>query len=79
MGKLTKAERATLTACPDWSASYEIAHRRNDATGEIVDLGGQHNILVQLRKRGLVEYGPPNNTWRITPTGRAMLEASDGE
>lgn len=74
MAKLTEARRATLLACPDWSAPFEIAHRRHDATGEIVDLGWQLQTLGWLRNRGFVEYGPPNNTYRLTPAGRAALK-----
>lgn len=71
--KLTDAQRDTLRACPDWAAPYEIAMHRNDATGEIIDLGGQRQILGRLRNLNLVEYGMCNDTYRITEAGRALL------
>lgn len=79
--KLTDAQRDTLLACVDWAAPYEIAYHRNDATGEIIDLGGQRQILGRLRNLGLVEHGMCNNTYRITEAGRALLalqEKSNG-
>lgn len=72
-GKLTKARRETLEHCPDWSAPYEINWRRHEATGEIVSLTGTEQALGWLRNRGLVEYGPPNGTYRITDAGRTAL------
>lgn len=77
MTKLTDAQRNTLQACSDWAAPFEITSYRNDATGEIVDLGGLRNTLGWLRNRGLVEYGMMNDTWRITPAGRAALEGAE--
>lgn len=76
--KLTDAQRDTLRACMDWAAPYEIVYHRNDATGEIIDLGGQRNILGRMRNLGLVEYGACNDTWRITPAGRQALANSGG-
>jgi hypothetical protein len=77
--KLTEAQRQTLEACPDWSASFEIAYRRHDMSGQIIDLGGQQNILGRLRNLGLVEYGMCNDTFRITEAGRiAIKERSNG-
>lgn len=73
MSKLTKAMRDTLNACPDWSASFEIMHRRRLATGEIVSPYGLRTMLGRLRNLGLVEYGPPNDTYRITDLGRSAL------
>ena len=50
--KLTKAMRATLPHCLDWSAPFEIMYRRHDATGEIVE------------PAGLAEHaGPPAQSW----------------
>lgn len=68
--RLTEAQRATLEHCPDWSAPYEIAYRRNAATGKVIDLQGQCNSLGWLRNRGFVEYAACNHVFRITPAGR---------
>lgn len=70
---MTPARLATLRHCLDWSAPFEIAHRRHAETGEIVDLGGLRNTLGWLRNRGLVEYGMANDTYRVTVVGRAAL------
>lgn len=73
--KLTEAHRQTLEACPDWSSPFEIMHRRHDATGDIVCPRGLRNALGRLRNLGMVEYGPPNDTYRITPAGRLALSS----
>lgn len=74
---LTKGQRSTLAACPDWSAAYEVVLRRHDATGEIIDLGGQIQILGRLRNLGFVEYGMCNDTYRITDAGRRALQSEE--
>jgi hypothetical protein len=58
----------------DWAAPFEIAYHRNDATGEVISLDGQRQILGRLRNLGLVEYGMENDTYRITPAGRSILD-----
>lgn len=75
--KLTKAMRECLEACPDWSAPFEIMWRRHETTDEIVDPRGNRNALGRLRNLGLVEYGPPNDTYRITDAGRQALSGSE--
>jgi hypothetical protein len=48
-------------------------------SGQIIDLGGQQNILGRLRNLGLVEYGMCNDTFRITEAGRiAIKERTNG-
>lgn len=76
--KLTKAQRETLEACPDWSAPYEVAKRRRDANPLLMVYGASsQRMLVYLRSLGLVEFGAANNTFRITDAGReALREAS---
>jgi hypothetical protein len=74
--KLTKARRETLEHCPDWSAPFEIAYRRHEATGEIVSLLGTEQAIGWLRNQGLVEFGWENGTYRQTPAGLAALEAN---
>jgi hypothetical protein len=71
--RLTEAQQQTLQACQDWSAPYEVAYRRHDLTGDIIDLGGQCSVLGRLRNLGLVEYAMCNDTFRITPAGRLAL------
>ncbi len=73
MSKLTKAQRETLKHCPDWSAPFEIMYRRREATGEVVSPYGLRTTLGRLRNLGMVEYGPPNDTYRITLEGRTAL------
>lgn len=80
MGKLTKAQLACLAACPDWAAPYEVTWRRHETTGEIVSTRGTRQALGRLRNLGLVEYGMPNDTYRITEAGCAALaSATDAE
>jgi hypothetical protein len=73
MGELTRAQRATLLACPDWSAPFEVMHRRHKATGAIVSPRGLRNTLGRLRNLGLVEHSMPNGTYRILPGARSAL------
>lgn len=71
--KLTRAQRATLFVCPDWSAPFEVMMRRHETTGEIVCPRGLQNTLGRLRNLNLVEYGMCNDTYRITEAGRDLL------
>lgn len=79
MANLSVAQRQTLEACKDWSAPFEIAYRRHEQTGVIVDLGGQRQILGRLRYLGMIKYGPPNDTYRITNLGRTALSSEGGD
>lgn len=72
-GKLTKAQRAHLVVIADWSAPYEVRERM--ASAGLKTSGGV--ALDKLVKAGLAEYGPANNTYRVTPEGRAAL--AEGE
>jgi hypothetical protein len=77
--ELTKAQRETLECCPDWSAPFEVADRRR-GRGTNVFSRRAEVMLRSLTKRGLVEFGKPNGTYRITPAGRALIakEAEHG-
>ncbi len=74
MRRLTEAQRQVLECCPDWSASWEIAARRTRRFGVEVYSRRTEVLLGRLQSAGLVEYGAPNQVWRITPAGRAKLK-----
>lgn len=76
--QLTRAEMQTLLCCPDWSAPFEVMYRRHDLSGEIISPSGQRRILGRLRNLGFVEYGMPNDTYRITPAGLRALSSEQG-
>lgn len=68
MGKLTKVQKDVLAVFPDWSAPYEVADRLGRKR-----LLGVGIVLRRLKRGGLLEYGAPNNTYRITDAGRQAL------
>ena len=72
MTKLTSTQREVLLHCSDWSAAFEVAERRVE-DGSRTDWKRTQDILMALRKRGLVEYGEANATYRITDAGREAL------
>lgn len=72
MVKLTPVQREILLHCQDWSAAFEVAERRVD-DGAATDWRRVQDVLMSLQKRGLVEYGQANATYRITAAGRAAL------
>lgn len=78
-GKLTKTQRLYLSVISDWSAVYEIldrtAHQFNSATST-----GVRVALNRCINYGLAEWSASNDTYRITPAGRAALNpTSSGE
>lgn len=75
--KLTKAQREILECCPDWSAPYEVAQRRREK-GVNVFTRQMASRLSGLHVCGLLEYGPANNTYRITEAGRTALRNAGG-
>ncbi|TCV66332.1 hypothetical protein EDE09_11683 [Neorhizobium sp. S3-V5DH] len=75
MAKLTPTQREVLGHCQDWSAAFEVAERRVD-DGARTDWKRTQDVLMALHKRGLVEYGEVNATYRITDAGRAALSPS---
>lgn len=77
MVKLTKADVETLRACDDWKAAYEVVQIR----GLKSTPANHRNVLkriYQLCGKGLLKYGSPNATYRITDAGRVALERSEG-
>jgi len=75
MAKLTAVQREILEHCQDWSAAFEVAERRVD-DGAATDWRRTQDVLMSLQKRGLVEYGHANATYRITDAGRAAITPS---
>ena len=76
-GKLTVADIETLKACDDWKATFEvIAIRRLPSSAD--SYRAEQQRIDALLKRGLLEFGRPNTTYRITPAGRAAL-ATEGK
>ena len=69
--KLTEAKRRYLNAVLDWSAPFEIAVRLGwpECAGEKAK-----PYLGRLIGEGLVTWSHANNTYRITPAGRALLK-----
>lgn len=77
MVKLTKADVETLRACDDWKATFEviaIRKLRNSAT----TYRAVQQRIDRLLRNGLLKFGKPNTTYRITDAGRAALERSEG-
>lgn len=76
MKKLTKADTETLKACDDWKATYEVMYIRQLRSSAATFREVQRRIDSLLRK-GLLEFGKPNTTYRITDAGREALERSE--
>lgn len=77
MVKLTKADFETLRACDDWKATFEvlaIRQLRNSAA----NYRAVQQRIDRLLRSGLLQFGKPNTTYRITDAGRAALERSEG-
>ena len=72
--KLTKVQREILECCHDWSAPYEVAMRRRDK-GVNVFTRQMAKRLSGLHVCGLLQYGPAQNTYRLTEAGRSALNA----
>jgi hypothetical protein len=70
--KLTRAQREILECCYDWSAPYEVTQRRRDK-GRDVHTRQMASRLSGLHVCGLLEYGPSQDTYRLTDAGRAAL------
>ncbi len=71
---LSQAEIETLRACEDWKATFEIMRiRRVDKAAEA--WRSSQKIVDNLLDRGLLEFGEPNTTYRITDAGRSALSA----
>lgn len=76
--KLTKNQRAVLTALPDWIGAALPAAVVADLSGQ----AGAAGCLRRLLARGLVEREQPNEEWPFvyasTPAGRAALQLQGG-
>ena len=72
MNKLTEVQKQTLRFCLDWSAPFEVAERRRLA-GKNVFSKRVSSQLENLHRRGLVEFGRSQGTYRITPAGRLAI------
>lgn len=71
---LSKVEIETLVACEDWKANFEIMRIRGvDNTAEA--WRSSQRVVDNLLDRGLLEFGKPNTTYRITDAGRSALSA----
>lgn len=71
--ELTKAQRAILPHCQDWSAPYEVAARRWKGRS-ISNPARAETLLWELVALDMVEYGPANHTFRISLSGHFALE-----
>lgn len=72
---ISARRRLYLEAVTDWSAPFEVAARIGDTPPP--DIRVVKSVLGHLRAIGLVEYGAPNGTYRITDDGRAVLAKED--
>lgn len=77
--KLSTAQFESLECCPDWSAAFEIKERRMERFGSRTTWQRQQDVMMRLEKRGLVEFGAPNSTYRITNAGREALAIATGQ
>lgn len=71
--KLTKADIETLRACDDWKATFEVMAIRRLRNTAATYRSVQKRVDMLLR-RGLLKFGKPNTTYRITDAGRKALE-----
>lgn len=71
--KLTKADIETLRACDDWKATFEVMAIRRLRNTAATYRSVQKRVDMLLR-RGLLKFGKPNTTYRITEAGRKALE-----
>lgn len=62
-GKLTESQREWLQWVSDAGGATDITDKR---------------IALPMLRRGLVSYDTFQDTWRITPSGRAALEDKHG-
>jgi hypothetical protein len=74
--KLTKAQRAIMPHCQDWSAPYEVAARRWKGRS-FSNPERAESLLWELVALDLVEYGKANHTFRLNLAGQYALQ--DGQ
>lgn len=77
MEKLTIRARLYLSVIDDWKAPYEIAVLLGDTPPPSTNV--VKSVLGRLISRGLVNYGRPNGTYRISEAGRAALAKEQSE
>lgn len=65
---------------------FEIVRTLSEADGLVTTEGTVYPLLARLRKEGVVETtwresssGPPRRYYRLTPTGRLLLDAFTAE
>lgn len=75
--KLTKADIETLKACDDWKAPWQVVTLRG-LKSTPTNHRNVRNRLIELWNSGALEFGIPNQTYRISDAGRAALERSEG-
>lgn len=75
---LSDAQRETLECCTDWSAAFEVLERRAERFGSHTTWQRQQDVLRRLETRGLVEFGKPNATYRVTQAGRSAIAKAPG-
>lgn len=77
MLNLTKADVETLRACDDWKATFEVLAIRQ-LKNSAANYRAVQQRIDRLLSNGLLNFGKPNTTYRITDAGRAALERSKG-
>ena len=73
--RLKQQDHSVLCAIDDWKAPFEVVKilyptRKRVFQRERVAI---ERSLNSLHRRGLADYGKPNNTYKITDAGRAAL------
>lgn len=76
-GRVTSVQKEIIGCCLDWSAPFEIAARRRDL-GVIVYAKNTRAQLLRMVRRGLLEHGKANDTFKATDAGRAALSSAKG-
>jgi PadR family transcriptional regulator len=87
-GVISQLRRGVLEFCvlallrDDERYGFEIVRALSEADGLVTTEGTVYPLLARLRKEGVVETtwrespsGPPRRYYRLTPAGRALLDA----
>ncbi|MBV9607587.1 MAG: PadR family transcriptional regulator [Solirubrobacterales bacterium] len=91
-GVISQLRRGVLEFCvlallrDDERYGFEIVRTLSEADGLVTTEGTVYPLLARLRKEGVVETtwresssGPPRRYYRLTPTGRSLLNAFAAE
>lgn len=75
MPRLSQQDHSVLCAIADWKAPFEVVAtlyptRKRVLQRERVSI---ERSLNSLHRRGLADYGRPNNTYKVTDAGREAL------